>query len=47
MATVLNQALGTIETRTASKEHEGDTLPADRETRMRLIAELEQRLTDT
>ncbi len=37
----LNQALGTIERRSDVTPSEGDTLPADRETRMRLLAELD------
>jgi hypothetical protein len=47
LAGVLNQALGTIETRKpADDSSPSDTLPQDREARMRLLAELEQRLTE-
>ncbi len=41
MGTWLNQGLGTIERRSDVTASEGDTLPADRETRMRLLAELD------
>lgn len=44
---LLDQGLGRIETRTASTEAvDSEALPQDRETRMRLIAELEARLSE-
>jgi hypothetical protein len=47
IAVVLNQALGTIETRKpADDTQQQGTLPQDREARMRLLAELEQRLSE-
>lgn len=44
---LLDQALGRIETRTSSTERsDPESLPEDRETRMRMIAELEARIND-